>query len=293
MIYTIKSGDIVAEINSYGAELSSVKLAGTELIWQSPSDEFWSKHAPLLFPVCGKLKDNAYTYKGKKYDMKGHGFISRCEFKPLSECEDTITLYTESNEDTLKIYPFSFRFTIEYKATEKGISSRARIENLGDCAMPYMFGWHPGFVLMCDENADINDYRFTFENKPEFVTWSQLQHVSFINPNKKAYKTTDGAYVFSEDEIYANDTMIFSNVGTRATLSSPKSSYKIDFEWSESTPHICIWKHPDNRTKFICIEPWSSLPSDGEREEDFEVRDMARLNPSDTEEFLFSFEFSL
>ncbi len=293
MIYTIKKGDITAKINSLGAELTSLTIKDTELIWQSNSDEFWSKHAPLLFPVCGKLKDSRYTYRGKSYDMKGHGFISGCEFSLVSEGDGVITLSAEVNEKTLEVYPFAFLFTVEYKITERGLSQRVKIENKGDEAMPYMFGWHPGFRLLCDENTDINDYGFDFEGAPDEVIWSTLQHQSFINPNKKMHKTPGGRYQFSEEEIYANDTMIFSNVGTKASITSDKTSYRIDFEWSENTPHICMWKHPDNRAKFICIEPWSSLPSDGECDEDFEVRNMRRLLPNDYEEFLFSFEFSL
>lgn len=293
MIYTIKSGDIVAKVNSLGAELISVTLKGTELIWQSPSEEFWSKHAPLLFPVCGKLKNNAYTYKGKKYDMKGHGFISLCEFSLLKECEDEITLYAEANEKTLNAYPFNFRFEINFKATETGVVSKVKIENKSDEVMPYMFGWHPAFALMCNEEVDINDYKFAFLNSPEYVKWFVLQHVSFINPNIRDYKTENGAYHFSEEEIYKNDTMIFTGVGTSATLYADKSSHKINFKWSENTPNVCIWKFPDNRAKYVCIEPWSNLPANGERDEDFEVRAMSRLNPGECEEFLFSFDFSL
>jgi galactose mutarotase-like enzyme len=29
---------------------------------------------PILFPICGNLPDNCYTYNGQQYTLKQHGF---------------------------------------------------------------------------------------------------------------------------------------------------------------------------------------------------------------------------
>ena len=53
MIYTLKNDKLTAEISSLGAELISVKDgAGYEYIWQG---EDWNGHAPVLFPLCGRI----------------------------------------------------------------------------------------------------------------------------------------------------------------------------------------------------------------------------------------------
>ncbi len=293
MIYTISNKNVSAKINSLGAELISLVVLGKEMMWQSPSESFWSKHAPLLFPVCGRLKDGKYTYRGKSYNMTAHGFISLCELALTEICEDSVTLSLSSNDKSLEIYPFPFTFTIQYSLTENGIVSRVKVENQGDYEMPYMFGWHPGFALMCEGGVDINDYRIEFEGKPEKILWTPLRNVCFASREPIPYSLTDGAYPLSEDEIYRNDTMIFSSVPTSCTLYAPKSTHRVSLSFSENTPYLCIWKHPDNAAKFICIEPWSSLPNDGDNNENFDNRNMKRLPAHSCEEFLYSFEFSL
>ena len=52
MIYEIKSGEVTASIDTLGAELVSLKKNGSEFMWRGTP---WPKHAPVLFPICGRL----------------------------------------------------------------------------------------------------------------------------------------------------------------------------------------------------------------------------------------------
>ena len=56
-------------------------------------------------------------------------------------------------------------------------------------------------------------------------------------------------------------------------------------------PFLCIWKDEFNAAKFVCLEPWSSLPADGVTPENFNEREMRRLAPSATEEFFYTLSF--
>jgi len=49
-------------INEFGAELTSIvrKSDQSEYVWNA-NPTFWGKHAPLLFPIIGRLKDQEYT----------------------------------------------------------------------------------------------------------------------------------------------------------------------------------------------------------------------------------------
>ena len=46
------------EINSFGAELTSFrsKTTGTEYVWGG-DPAAWKRHAPVLFPIVGRLAD--------------------------------------------------------------------------------------------------------------------------------------------------------------------------------------------------------------------------------------------
>ena len=64
---------VTAIINAKGAELNSLQNAsGHQLLWQA--GPAWSRHAPILFPIVGRLKNDMLHYRGRSYRMKRHGF---------------------------------------------------------------------------------------------------------------------------------------------------------------------------------------------------------------------------
>lgn len=72
MTVIIQNDQLIAEIAEHGAELISLKSKehGLEYIWQG-DPAYWGRHAPVLFPFVGRLKDDQYVYQGKTYQM-GH-----------------------------------------------------------------------------------------------------------------------------------------------------------------------------------------------------------------------------
>ena len=82
MIYTIKSDKLTANISSTGAELVSLRSDEQEFIWQGG---VWKEHAPLLFPACGRIVKDTYTYRGKVYQLMINGETGQVAGKsPLS-----------------------------------------------------------------------------------------------------------------------------------------------------------------------------------------------------------------
>ena len=68
------SNDILTvKLSTTGSELLSVKKQNEEYIWTG-DPEIWALHSPLLFPICGVVKDNKYIYDDKEYNMKIHGY---------------------------------------------------------------------------------------------------------------------------------------------------------------------------------------------------------------------------
>ena len=53
------------EINEFGAELTrfTSKKDGTEYVWKG-DPAAWKRHAPILFPYCGRLRGGAFTHRG-------------------------------------------------------------------------------------------------------------------------------------------------------------------------------------------------------------------------------------
>lgn len=287
MTYTIKNEFLSAKISGLGAELISVVAEdGYEYIW---SGKEWAGHAPLLFPVCGRLKDKKYTYRGKEYPMGSHGFAKISEFELLDCAEDEITLVLKANGETKKIYPFDFKLTARYSLEGKALRAAFTVENKDTDVLPYMFGWHPGFNL--EGEAPLSDFYLDF-GKKECLGLHPLQNGPFVNPNRESFPLSGGKYFVNNGEIAKIDTYILVDTDNHATLGSDSAKHSVSISWSENIPYFCVWKAPEEEARFLCLEPWSNVPADGVTPECFDTRVMSRLNPNGTAEYLYCVEFN-
>ena len=152
MIYEIRNKDLTVKVNSVGAELISAisNTSKNEFIWQGDA-KYWTGQAPILFPFTGRLFNKAYSYNDKKYDMDLHGFARKSGFKLIKNEDDEIIFLLESNEDTLKIYPFIFNLLISYKLVANKLKIGITVLNLDKKPMIFSYGFHPGFNI--DESS--------------------------------------------------------------------------------------------------------------------------------------------
>ena len=291
MNFILKNDFYEATVSSLGAELVSLKNKnGAELLWQNPETVGWQRHAPLLFPFCGRLKDSEFIYRGKAYPMTIHGFASTTEFTAEKISETEITLVMKSDEKTREIFPFDFLFSATYSLDGERINLSVKIENTGRDILPYVFGWHPGFNLPTDNGQDINDYAVKFRDKNEVKRILFKSDLS-IPSTEVDYPLSNGEYKLCEEEIYKVDTMVFREVGTAVTLYAEGHPFALDMSWSDNLDVLCIWKMPKSEAKYICLEPWTHHTARGERSNDIDVRPMIRLESGKSETYEYSLKF--
>ncbi len=291
MLYTIKSDSLTVKIDSLGAELTSVVGDnGFEYIWQSPSEDFWSGHSPVLFPHCGRILNSEYSYGGKVYKMGAHGFAKSKEFAVASHTESSLTLTLSTSVETKEIYPFDFNITAEFKIDKSRLNVNFTVQNCGNSTLPYMFGWHPALTLDAAKDAGVEDFKLCFDGA-DTVRWHKVLPGGFVAPVGLDYQLQDSCYRLCEEEIYSNDTMIFVGTNDAVKLVSDLSSRSVEMSWSKNLPYFCIWKHPDSNARFICLEPWSDIPSEGLEAENFETKKMTRLEAGNSETYTYSVKF--
>ena len=58
-MHILENKDLKIAIKNHGAELSSIqkKATNTEYLWQA-DPAYWGRHAPVLFPIVGRLKED-------------------------------------------------------------------------------------------------------------------------------------------------------------------------------------------------------------------------------------------
>ena len=118
MRYTVENDFIRLTVDSHGAEAVSVvnKHSGAEMLWRG-DPAVWGRHAPILFPYCGKLTGGKMIAKGVEYAGGQHGFARDVEHTLVRQTPDTLEFELQANAETLKKWPYAFvlrsTFTIE------------------------------------------------------------------------------------------------------------------------------------------------------------------------------------
>ncbi len=274
MRYTIQSNRLKVKIAKKGAELVSVKKDGKEKLWQNPTRE-WKRHAPLLFPVCGRF---GVTVDGKKYPMKSHGFARNSTFRLVEKAKNRIRFLLSANKKTKKMYPFDFHFYVEYEVKENALLVRYEVENPTDKVLGFSTGGHESFAL----DGDVDGYKLVFDEVERLV---HLPH------------DEDGFLIGSEvdfgesKELYLpvrylsnSDTMIFSSLRSRALELCRRDGEKLARITFDGFSNLLLWR-PSRRAHMICIEPWLTLPSVfGEMEKEFlEKKGIRKVAPHSKE----------
>ncbi len=252
-IVKLENGNAVCEISTKGAELVSYKVAGDEKIYQG-KEGFWAGKAPVLFPVCGRIVDGFYTYNGSRYEINAHGFLKYSEFTVVNQEKSTATLLLESNGETLKEYPFEFKFRIMYKLSENSLGIYFIIENHSNTEMYYSVGCHEGYSL----KGDLSKYFISFEEDTNEVYHNVLKD-GFITADKVKIPLNGNDLKLVDYFTKENDgesLVIYPVKSKRVTLKRGEeevlSVYYKDFE------SLVLWSQYD--APFICIEPWNGMP---------------------------------
>ena len=221
---------------------------------------------------------------GKEYPLHLHGFCEDLHHEVL-ECSDTKIVFSlKSSDETRAVYPFDFSFETHYELCGPDITLTVYIKNESGEAMPYMFGWHPAFVLPTENGQDIEDYAIDFHGKNELY-WREFPPKSLDRIEFVKFPLEGGKYILNEEQIYKFDTLVLAGHNNETTLSAEGHPFKVYMKWSQNLPVLCIWKEDNNETKFICIEPWSDVPMGTKLPADFATKPMHKLLPGQTERY--------
>lgn len=257
MNYELKNNELTVVISSLGAEVLSVKRGECEYVWQG-DEKYWKGHAPLLFPICGRLTDGKYTLDGKSYEMNTHGFLRRSELSCVSAKDDEVVFVLSATEATKAVYPFDFALTLTYRLQGAKLSLSAKIENRGEGVMPATFGGHPGFCVPLGGESDFSDWELVFseECEPDRI---EIAPSGLQSGARTAYPLKDRRTLPLSHDLFVIDGIFLARMARGVTLRSEKSERSVTLEYSDM-PYLGIWHPAKTDAPFVCIEPWCGLP---------------------------------
>lgn len=194
---------------------------------------------PILFPICGNLPDNTYTYKGQQYALKQHGFARDLPWEvteQITQERASLTLVLNSNHQTRAVYPFDFSLAFTYQIQGNVLEIRQRCTNLSSESMPFSIGLHPYFFTRDKD-------RLQFE----------IPAGEYQDQRTREIQLFQGNFDFDRDEI----DVAFKQLGGQSASAIDNSRHlKLTLEYDDSYSTLVFWtvKGKD----FYCLEPWSA-----------------------------------
>lgn len=224
-----------------GGELTHVidRSTNTELLYQA--DGVWPHQDVLMFPIVGK--NVPYEVNDKTYACPmQHGFVRMSTLELVEQNATSMTFSLSSNEETLKSYPFAFRFFVTYQLDGKRLIRSFRIENLNDEDMPFQFGDHAAYRAKFGK-------AILHLGKQNLYYYPRRNDVFNGNPISFPYS---GDWMFQKEDFQKCDTILFERPAEELSLSTG-FGYRLTYHFS--SPYIAIWS-PTADSDFLCVEPW-------------------------------------
>ena len=278
MTHTIQNAFLTVTVSERGAQLRSIQdAAGTEYLWQG-DPKYWGDRAPLLFPFIARLTNNSYKYLGKTYPMGIHGFAAASDFSVAEQGGDRIVLELKESPETLAQYPFAFALQVIYALEENTLQVTYRVENRDGKTMPFGIGGHPGFNVPLAEGERFEDYELEFSCscQPDRVGFTPAVYLS---GHDAAYPLREDRFIDLQHELFDEDAIILKNMAREVTLRSKVCGKGLTVSYPDM-PYLGIWHWPKTDAPYVCIEPWSSLPSRQDVVEELSCKsDLVHLAP--------------
>lgn len=276
----LKNEILRVTISERGGELLSVKSAdGCEYLWQA-DPEFWPMHAPNLFPYVGRTAHGGIQSHGKTYKMPIHGFLMNAWMEPVQVSSGVCRLRLESSIVTWAQYPFDFVLYLEYAIEDNCLRVRYATENTGVQTLYYAVGGHPGFRVPFGPKGRFEDCRLIFEDAREPVR-VVMKEDGYVTGEESPFGLEDGKVLNLTHDLFDRDAVVLKNAGNTVTLSDPQNGRGLKMVY-EGFPFLGIWHNTGKPAPFVCLEPWSTLPSGEEDVESFETKaGMISLRPGE------------
>ena len=259
MMITIQNSALTVKIDSLGAQLASVRTPDkTEYLWQGDPN-IWSRRAPILFPLIGRLKDKSYLLDGKPYTIFTHGFARDMEFEVIGQEENRVSFQLTDTPETLAVYPFSFLLTVTYSLKDNQLTKTHEVYNRSQQDMLYELGAHDGFRVPVGDGITMADYTVRLPGLDSVRLYGMDEQL-MLTPKGEAIPLTQSALPLTPAS-FGLDTMILDSPPQAQAVLCGKAGHPRVMLSFPDFPYLGIWTQAKPfDTGYVCIEPWSSLP---------------------------------
>jgi galactose mutarotase-like enzyme len=252
--HTLTNGYLSAAVKADGAELCSLCDAeGTEMLWQA--EPVWPRHAPVLFPIVGRLSGDHLNHGGKTYPLTQHGFARDRRFAWLSRTSTACRLVLHDDADTRAHFPFAFRLEVSFALDDDALVQTFIVTNTGREILPASLGAHPAFVWPLRPELEKAAHVLEFE-KDEPAPIRRLEN-GLLKPEPEP-SPISGRMLHLDPSLFEADAVILDQVVSQSVRYTGPGAEAIEISW-EGFQQLGLWHRAGG--DFLCIEPWHGMAS--------------------------------
>jgi galactose mutarotase-like enzyme len=251
--HIIAAGGISANISGLGAELTSLKAHGRELLWQA--GPAWPRHAPVLFPIVGRLRDDRLLHNGHDYRLTQHGFARDRQFAWTETRPHSCKLTLRDDAATRALYPFAFHFQMSFEIEDNALTVTYSVANPGPETLPFSMGAHPAFRWPLADGVAKDAHRLVFEAEETAPLPGLVD--GLLGPSDKPSPILHRVLHLNEG-LFAHDALILPHPASRWVRFEAPGAPGIEMRW-HGFPSFGIWMRPGG--DFLCLEPWYGMAS--------------------------------
>ncbi len=252
---------LTAVVAAHGAELHSIRQHGRaggtvpsrELLWQAGAA--WPRHAPVLFPIVGRLAHDTLLHDGRAMRMTQHGFARDRRFRFLGGDTRQCRLLLEDDADSRACYPFAFRLEIGYRIEDATLTVSYALGNPGRTLLAASLGAHPAFNWPLDPGLPPEAHEIVFA-APEPAPIRRVRE-GLLRPDPQPSPIV-GDRLALDPALFEDDAVILEAPVSGALRYGVPGAAGLRIGWS-GFRQLGIWSKPG--AAFLCIEPWCGLAS--------------------------------
>ena len=243
-----------ASIAAAGAELVSLQDGqGREFLWQAGPE--WRRHAPILFPIVGRLAGDTLRHGGQTYRLPQHGFARDRRFEWLEREASHCRLRLVEDAESLALFPFRFVLEQDFSLADGALTVATRIGNPGEETLPCAIGAHPAFAWPLAPGLAKTDHVLEFSAAETGVS-HRLEGGLLGAPQPLPFS---GTHLPLDPALFAEDALILPSVASRSLRYSVPGGPALTLSW-DGYGDLGLWSKPEG-ADFLCIEPWCGMAS--------------------------------
>jgi galactose mutarotase-like enzyme len=252
----LKNESIEVHLSPVGAELRSLRRLDTDVEYMWSGDPaFWGRVSPILFPIVGRLNNDAYTWQGRRYSLPQHGFARDQEFDVVHEDGTEASFLLGSAGPFLDRYPQQFQLAVSYALDGNALALRYDVFNPSNSDdLLFSLGAHPAFRWPLNPQVPADAYSLTFD-RTEAADRLEVG-IDGLLTGKKVPFFRDVDHLKLRPDLFRSGAVVLEGLKSESVTFGTEGGRGIRLV-APGAPWWGFWTQPG--AGFLCLEPWHGV----------------------------------